>query len=67
MRYLLRTNTDHKHLATKFEGAVLAHVGQDSSEMAVCLRSFLVRYRLLASENGSYELFNTSLMLTQVR
>ena len=43
MRYLLRTNTGYEHLANKFERTVLTHVGRDGSEMAVCLRSFLVR------------------------
>ena len=38
MRYLLRTNTSYKHLAKKFERAVLTCVGRDGSEMAVTLR-----------------------------
>ena len=59
MRYLLRTNTSYEHLAKKFERAVLTCVGRDGSEMAVCLRRFFVRLRLLASENGLYELAST--------
>ena len=43
MRYLLRTNTGYKHFAKKFERAVLARVGRDGSEMAVCLRGFFAR------------------------
>ena len=35
MGYLLRTNTSYKHLAKKFERAVLTRVGRDGSEMAV--------------------------------
>ena len=37
MRYLLRTNTNNKHLAKKFEQTVLTGVGRDGSEIAVCL------------------------------
>ena len=59
MRYLLRTKTSYEHLAKKFEQTVLACVGRDGSEMAVCLRRFFVRYRFLASENGFYELAST--------
>ena len=59
MRYLLHTNTGYEHLAKKSEQAVLTHVGRDSSEITVCLRSFFVRKRLLANENGLYELANT--------
>ena len=59
MRYLLRTNTDYEHLAKKFKRAVLTHVGRDGLEMAIFLRRFFVCYRLLASENGLYELANT--------
>ena len=43
MRYLLRTNAGYEHLAKKFDRAVLAYVGRDGSEMAVCLRRFFVR------------------------
>ena len=43
MRYLLHTNTAYEHLAKNFDRAVLMHVGQDSSEMAVCLECFFVR------------------------
>ena len=43
MGYLLRTNTGYKHLANKFERAVLTHVGRDGSEMVVCLRGFFAR------------------------
>ena len=35
--YLLRTNTSYKHLAKKFERAVLTCFGRDGSEMAVSL------------------------------
>ena len=59
MRYLLRTNTCFKHLAKKFERAVLSCIGRDGSEMAVSLRRFFARYRFLASENGLYELAST--------
>ena len=59
MRYLLRTNTSYKHLATKFERAVSTCVGRDGSEMAVGLRRFFARLRFLASENGLYELAST--------
>ena len=58
MRYLLPTNASYKHLAKKFERAVLTHVGRDGSEIAVCLQSFFVCWRLLASENGLYKLVN---------
>ena len=43
MKYLLPTNTGYKHLAKKFERAVLKHVGRDGLEMAVCVRSVFVR------------------------
>ena len=56
MRYLLRTNTSYKHLAKKFERAVLTCVGRDGSEMAVSLRRFFARQCFSASENGLYEL-----------
>ena len=56
MRYLLRTNTSDKHLAKKFERAVLTYVGRDGTKMAVCLRRFFVRKRFLESENVLYEL-----------
>ena len=59
MGYLLRTDTGYKHLAKKFERAVLTCVERDSSEIAVCLRRFFVRKRFLASENGLYELVST--------
>ena len=59
MGYLLRTNTSYKHLAKKFERAVLTRVGRDGSEMAVSRRRFFARYRFLASENGIYELVST--------
>ena len=59
MRYLLRANASYEHLAKKFELAVLTCVGRDGSKMAVCLRKFFVRERLLASENGLYELAST--------
>ena len=59
MGYLLRTNTGCKHLAKKFERAVLTRVGRDGSEMAVSRRRFFARYRFLASENGLYELVST--------
>ena len=36
----LCTNTGYEQLEEKFERAVLTHVGQDGSEMAVCLQSF---------------------------
>ena len=36
-------NTSYEHRAKKFERAVLTCVGQDSSEMVVCLRRFFVR------------------------
>ena len=58
MRYLLRTNAGCKHRAMKFEQAVLTHVRRNGSEMAVSLRRFFVRERLLVSENGLYELAN---------
>ena len=38
MGYLLRTNTGYKHLAKKFERAVLTRVGRECSEMAVKVR-----------------------------
>ena len=56
LEYLLRTNTSNEDLAKKFERTVLTCVGRDSSEIAVCQRRFFVRKRLLASENGLYEL-----------
>ena len=59
IRYLLRTNTSYKHLAKKFERAVLSCVGRDRSEMAVSLRRFFAHLRFLASENGLYELAST--------
>ena len=43
MGYLLRTKTGCKHLAKKFEQAILTHVGRDGSEMAVSLRRFFAR------------------------
>ena len=43
MRYLLRTNASYKHLAKKFERAVLTCVERDGSEMAVSLRRFFAR------------------------
>ena len=43
MGYLLRTNTSYKHLAKKFERAVLKRVGRDGSEMAVSLQRFFAR------------------------
>ena len=43
MRNLLRTNKDFEHIAKKFERTILTQVGRDGSEIAVCLRSFLVR------------------------
>ena len=49
MRYFLRTNAGYKHLAEKFEQAVLALVGRDVLEMTVCLRSF---FFLLAPLSG---------------
>ena len=39
--------------------SVLACVGWDGSEMAVCVRRFFVCQRFLASENGLYELAST--------
>ena len=42
MRYLLRTNAGYKHLPKKFEQAVSTYVGRDSSQMAVCRRSFFL-------------------------
>ena len=57
MRYLLRTNAGYKHFAKKFERTVLPDVGRQGSEMAVCVQSFFC-WRLLASENGLYELGN---------
>ena len=59
MRYLLRTNTSYKHIAKKFEPAVLTCVGQNGSEMAIGLRRFFARQCFLASENGLYELAST--------
>ena len=58
MRYLLRTNTGYEHLAKKFERAVLTHVARNGSEMGICVRSFFVRYRLLASGNDLYKFAN---------
>ena len=52
-------HTIRTHLAKKIEQAFLSHVGRDGSEMAVSVQSFFVRYRLLASENGLYELADT--------
>ena len=43
MRYLLCTKTSYKHLAKKFERAVLSCVGRDGSEIAVSLRRFFAR------------------------
>ena len=43
MRYLLRDNKSYKHLAKKFEQAVLTCVGRDGSEMAVSLQRFFAR------------------------
>ena len=43
MGYLLRTNASYKHLAKKFERAVLTCVGRDGSEMAVGIRGFFAR------------------------
>ena len=43
MGYLLRTNTGYKHLAKKFERAVLTRVGRDGSEIAVCPQGFFAR------------------------
>ena len=34
---------NYEHLAKEFKRRVLTHVGRDSSEMAVCQRSFFVR------------------------
>ena len=42
MRYLLHTRTSYERLMKKFERTVLTHAVRDSSEMAVCLRSFFV-------------------------
>ena len=42
MGYLLRTNTNYKHQAKKFERAVLTRVGRDGSEMAISRRRFLL-------------------------
>ena len=43
MGYLLRTDTGYKHLAKKFERAVLTCAGRDDSEMAVSRRRFFAR------------------------
>ena len=43
MGYLLCTNTGYKHLAKKFERAVLMRVERDGSEMAVSRRRFFAR------------------------
>ena len=43
MGYLLRTNTGYKHLAKKFERAVLTRVGRECSEMAISQRRFFAR------------------------
>ena len=44
MRYLLRTITiGYKHLAKKFNRAVLTCVGRDGSEIAVSQRRFFAR------------------------
>ena len=48
MRYLLRINTSYEHRAKKFERAVLTCVGQDSSEMVVCLRRFFCSLALFS-------------------
>ena len=58
MRHLSCTNTSYEHLAKKVERAVLPYVGRDGLEMSICLRSFFVCLRFLASENGLYELAN---------
>ena len=42
MRYLLLANTSYEHLAKNIERVVLMCVGRDGSEMAVCLRTFLL-------------------------
>ena len=42
MGYLLRTNISSKHLAKKFEQAVLTCVGRDGLEMAVSDEDFLL-------------------------
>ena len=58
MRYLLSTNTSCEYLAKQFERAVLTHYTREGSKIAVCVRSFFLRLRFLASENGFYELAN---------
>ena len=48
-----------QYLAKKFEQAFLRHVRRDGWEIAFCLLKFFARKRLLASENGLYELAST--------
>ena len=43
MGYLLRANTGYKHLAKKFERAVLTRIRRDGSEMAVSRPRFFAR------------------------
>ena len=42
MGYLLRTNTGYKHLAKKFERAVLACVGRDGQKWQLVYEDFLL-------------------------